>query len=430
MNVTREDLNPCTVKLTIVCEPAEVKEGFERAFKNLSKKIRLPGFRPGHAPKKMLEQFVDKQDLYNDAADNVVRKAVTKAIQDEQLTTDRSQLPSVELKKLEQETDECEFEVKVPLPPVVELGDYKGLPVDKPAIEVSDEEIDYQLDEIRKRRSTREAVTDRGVEDGDVAVLNLKADGASGDGRTFMTVVGQTFPQLDELLKNMRVEEMKHVELSFPDNFQEKDWAGKQMKVTVTLNSLSAVKLPQVDEEFAKSLKTENVEDLRERLRETIATAKEEMVRELVNEQLLDALLERSTVHVSDNMWESLASRRLQETAQEQRQKNVSMEDYAKENGMTVEELVQNWQDKAKLHVRRALLIREVFTKEKMQLTNQELNQELMLMSQEYEIAPEELLSLLKKNNQIEELHFRASARKVGDFLSKNAASKEPAEVS
>lgn len=426
MNVTREDLNPCTVKLSIVCEPAEVKDGFDKAFKAITKKVRLPGFRPGHAPKKMLEQFVDQRELYNEATDIIVRKLVTKAINDEQLQPDRSQLPSVELKKIEQESDECEFDVKVPLPPVVELGEYKGLPVDKPSVEVSDDEVSYQLDEIRKRRSTRESITDRGVEEGDVAVVNLKADGVEGEGQTFMTVVGQTFPALDEVLKGMRVEEMKHVDLEFPDTFQEKDWAGKTMKVTVTLNSLSAVQLPPVDEEFAKSLQTDNVDDLKTKLKETISHAKEEMMREIVNEQLLDALLERSTVHVSDNMWEALANRRLQETAQEQGQKGKSMEEYAKDNGMTVEELVQAWQDKAKIHVRRALLIREVFTKEKMQLSNSELNKELFSMAEEYEMQPEELLNLLKKNNQVEELHFRSIARKVGDFLSQNSEQKEP----
>jgi trigger factor len=126
-------------------------------------------------------------------------------------------------------------------------------------------------------------------------------------------------------------------------------------------------------------------------------------------------------------MWENLAARRLQETAEEQRQAGKTLEEYAKENDMTVEQLVEEWKDKARLHVKRALLIREVFTKEKMQLTNQELNQELFAMAGEYEMEPEELLAALKKNNQVEELHFRSIARKVGNFLSEHANAKEVA---
>jgi trigger factor len=166
---------------------------------------------------------------------------------------------------------------------------------------------------------------------------------------------------------------------------------------------------------------------LKERLRDTILRAKEEMVGEMVNERLLDGLLERSTVHVPDNMWEILAGRRLQETADEQREQGKSLEDYAKENDMTLEQLVENWREKARVHVKRALLIREVFTREKMTLSNQELNEELFLMAQEYEMQPEDLLGILKKNNQIEELHFRAIARKVGKFLSENSDAKEVA---
>lgn len=425
MTVTREDLNPCTVKLSIVCEPAEVKEGFEKALKQISKTIRLPGFRPGHAPKAMVEPLINKQDLLSEAADQIVRKWGTKAIEQEELKPDPSQRPMVNLDKLEQEPPECEFSVTVGLPPIVDLGEYRGLPVEKPSMDVTDEEVEYQLDEIRRRRSTREAITDRGTAEGDVAVVNVKVDGEEGDGRTFMTVVGQTFPQLDQALIGMKVEEMKHAELSFPDNFQEKDWAGKTMPCTISINSLSAVKLPDLNEEFAKSLKTETVEELKVRMRDTIARAKEEMVREIVNERLLDALLERSTVHVPDTMWEALAARRLQETAEEVQRQGKTFEDYAKENGMTVEELAEKWRENARIHVKRALLIREVFVREKMNLTNQELNQELFAMAQEYEMQPDELLALLKKNNQIEELQFRGFARKVGNFLSENADAKE-----
>lgn len=425
MNVTREDLNPCTVKLNIVCEPGEVKEAFDKAYKTIAKNIRLPGFRPGHAPRAMVEPMIGINDLKNEAGDFLVRKLGNKAIEQEELKPDPSQSASVEVIKLEKEPAEFEFSVKVALPPIVDLGEYKGIPVEKPSTEVSDEEIEYQLDELRKRKSTRRPITDRGVEESDVAVVNVKVEGQEGDGRTFMTVVGQTFPQLDEALMGMRVEEIKHVDLTFPENFQEKDWAGKSFKCVVSINSLSSVQLPELDEEFAKSLKTENVDELKTKLRETISRAKESMVRDIVNRNLLTTLLERSTVHVPDNMWENIAARRLQEIAMEQRQKGETFEDYAKERNMSTDELVEEWKQTAHNEVKRAILIREVFAREKMQITEMDLNQELFAMAHEYEIQPDELINILKKNNQIEEIHFRAIARKVSDFLRENAEMKE-----
>lgn len=424
MQVTREELNPCTIQLQIVCSPEEVQEGFEKALKQIAKKIRLPGFRPGHAPRAMVEQVVPKEELYEKAADTIVRSTLKKAIEEQELTTDRATVPNVELTKFEEETKELEYTAKVPLPPVVELGDYKGLPVEKPSVDVSDEDVQFQIDELRKRRQTREAITDRGVEEGDVAVVNIKLEGES-DGRNFMTVAGQTFPSLDEALRGMKVEEMKSLELAFPENFQEKDWAGKTMKALVTLNSLSAVKLPELDDEFAQSLKTESVDELKARMRERIGFAKEQMLQEMVSEQLLERLLERSTVHVPDMMWENLAMRRLQETHEELQKNGKSLEDYAKENGMTLEEHIEAVKEQARQSVVRALLIREVFFAEKMQLGNEDLNEALYLMANEYGLEPKAMLDLIQRNQAMDELQFRAMARKVSGFLSENAETKE-----
>ncbi len=428
MTVTREDLNPCTVKLTIACEPDEIKDGFDKAIKHISKNIRLPGFRPGHAPRSMVEPLIGANDLNAEAADIIVRKAATKAIDQESLKPDPSQRMTFDLMKLDRDKPEFEFSIKVGLPPIVDIGEYKGLEFAKREVEVSDEEVDYQLELMRNRRQTRTAVTDRGVEEGDVAVVNVKLEGGEGEGRTFMTVAGQTFPEFDQALIGMKVEEMKQVNLTFPENFQEKDWAGKKHSCVITLNTISAVTLPELDE-VAKSMKTESVDELKTRLREAITAAKNESMRDEVNEELLDKLLARSTVHLPDNMWEDLAKRRLHETAEDQRRQGKTMEDYAKDVGMTLEELSDEWMEKARTHVKRALLIREVYTREKMTLTNQELNRELLAMAQEHELSPEDLVNILKKNNQMEELTFRSFARKVSDFLRENASVKEMAKA-
>ncbi len=426
MQITREDLNPCTVKLAIVCDPLEVQEGYTRAYKQLAKKVKVPGFRPGHAPRHILETLLDRDDLNESAADIIVREAYKDALVAQELKPEPSVRPVVELGALDQAENKCEFTVKVPLPPQVDLGDPKGLPVQMPESAVSDEEIQYQVDELRQRRSTREPVTDRGAQEGDICVVNIKVEGDKEEGRNFMTVAGQTFPQLDQMLSGMRVEEMKSASLTFPENFQEKDWAGKPMQCQVSINSISAVKLPELDEEFAKALKTESVEDLKGRLRSVMEEAKTEAAREMVAEQALDALLERSTVNVPDAMWENIAERRLMETAQELHEAGKSMEDYAKENGMSPDELVEAWKHKAKIHVMRALIIRDLFAKEKMSLANADLSKELMGMASEYEVSPDEMLNLLKKNDAMEELHFRAISRKVTDFLIEHATSKAP----
>ena len=252
--------------------------------------------------------------------------------------------------------------------------------------------------------------------------MNIKEEGAEGEGTSFMTVVGQTFPALDEAITGMSTEELKTVELSFPAEFSNKTLAGQTKKVQLAVNSASTVKLAELDDNFAQEFQAESVEDLTARVRESISNAKSQLGREMMQEQILEKLRAISTIHVSDNMWEALAGQRLSEIQQEQAKEGKSIEQYAEENGMTLEELVNKWNEQAKIHVERAMVVRDIFEKENLQLTNGDLNTELFYMAGEYSVQPQELLQQLQSNNALPELQFRAISRKVTDFLLASAS--------
>lgn len=423
MTVTREDLNPCTVRLDVVCEPEQVAAGFDRAYKDAAKKMRVPGFRPGHAPRHLVERSVDKEALNEMAAEHIIAAAFKVALKEQEL--EPFLRPAVEVSKLDEIAKECEFTARVPLKPVVELGDYKALKAQRPKVDVTDAEVEQQIEEMRQRKSKREAVTDRGVHEGDVTVVNIKVDGETGDGRTFMTIAGQTFPDLDAVLQGMSAEDMKSADLNFPDSFQEKDWAGKKFHCQITVRSVSSVKLPELDDSFAQEFNTENLNDLKGRLREVILSAKAAQSQQYVNEQLMDNLLAASTIHVPDPMWEQVAMQRLQDIAREQKEKNKTIEQFAEENGMTVEQLVEAVKSEARLYVQRAQAIQEVFLKEDMKLLNEDLTQELHEMSLEFNMEPEALFNELKKNNALQELTHRGINRRVMTFLNGHAAIDE-----
>jgi len=422
MQVTREDLNPCTVKLNVVCSPEQVAQAFDKAYRQAAKRVRIPGFRPGHAPKHLVQQSVAPEAIRDMAAENVIEKAFKEALGEMKL--EPAGQPSVEVSKLSEEESACEFSAKVPLPPQVELGDYKTLEIERPSDEVTDAEVDEQIEEMRKRKGTRETITDRGAQEGDSAVVNIRVDGEEGDGRNFMIVIGKTFKALDGALTGMNAEEMKSLDLKFPKEFQEKDWAGKQFHCTVTLRSMSSFKLPELDDDFAQSFKADNLDEFRKRLKDQMVRAKSSAINDFVNEKILDLVLQSSIVHVPDTMWESVANRKLQDIAMEQGQAGKTFEEYAKENGMTVEQLVEAQREEAKLFVQRAVVVREIFAQEKMELSNQELNIELFDMAREFNVAPQELLTVLRKNRAVDDLYFRAIYRKVTKFLSDNTRSK------
>jgi len=420
MTVTREDLNPCTVLLTVKPTEEQVKKGFERAFKQISKNIKYPGFRPGHAPKQVLETLIPDEQLTEEAANIIVRSAIRPAIEGQDLKVDPTTPPSVDVKELDREKASAEFTIKVPLPPKVELGQYVGLNVVADPVDVTDEEVDFQIEEFRRRRATRENVADRGISEGDVAVIRVHAEKEAGD-KTFMVIHGKSFPSLDKALAGMKVEEQKQATLEFPEDFHDKDWAGKKLKGTVTVNSVNSVKLPDLDDEFAKSLQTDNIDDLKERVRMGLLRAKESMQFEVATDQLLDDILAASEIHVSDNMWENLADRRIRETAAEVNQQGKTLEAYVKELGQTVEEFVESWRERAQFEVKRALIIQNVFAKENLGLTQTDLNQELLHMAQEYNVELDEMVNLLQKNKAVDELQFRAIQRKVRAFLLEKA---------
>lgn len=425
MQITREELNPCTVQLKVAVDGDRVRAGFDKAFKRLTKDLRVPGFRPGHAPRHMLEAAVPNDRLYEAAADLIVRDAFKEALEKEELKPHSES--SLELNELNKDTETCSFTVKVPLAPKVELAEYKGLEVERPTLEITDEEVQHQIDELRRRQGQRTAVTERGIEEGDVAVVNVKVDGEEGEGRTFMTIAGQTFPQLDQALMGMKADEIKSLDLSFPENFQEKDWAGKQKHAQVSVRSISGIALPELDDAFAQSLNTGSVDDLKTRMRQAITEAKTSMADDYVNEQILEKLLQKSTIHVPDTMWEQVAGRRLNMLAAEQQEKGIAMDKYAEENGMTIEQLVEAYQAEAKLFVQRAVVVQEIFVKEKMRLTDADLNTELVLMAREYGADPKEMWGALQKNKAVDELQYRAVFRKVTDFLRENAKVSEVA---
>lgn len=433
MQVTREDLNPCTVLFTVTSDVDEVKAGFQKALKQIAKQVRVPGFRPGHAPASLVEKMVNPDDVRSGAAEEIINVAYRKILQDEKL--EPIQPPAVTISKLEREEPACEFKVKVPLKPIVELGDFTTIKIERPAVDVTDQEVDEQLDELRKKSGKREAITDRGVQDGDVAVVNIRpADADEASSRNFMTIVGQTFDQLDKALLSMHVEDIKSLELTFPENFQEKEWSGKKMKVQVVLRSVSSVTLPEADDAFAKGvgekykgLKSEDLDDLKKKLRERIFAAKNEMAQEMVNERIQDELVRISKVEVADNTWEGVAQRRLSELQGEAKERGMTMEEYAKTSGMSIEELVEKWNSEARMYVRRSQLVHAVFEKEKLQVTNQELNEEFVVMAREYEVGAEELLGAMKKNSELQQqLQIRAVFKKVMNHLMTKVEILEP----
>ena len=380
--------------------------------------VESPLTDPGAAPKHLAKKYLNLEEVQRIAAEEMIRAAYTTAIKEKELTPVGQ--PRIEVTKLDEEASQFEFTAKVPLEPKVELGEYNGLNIAAPEEAVTDEELEEQLENIRKRRATRKAIENRGAQEGDFAVVGIRADGEDKD-RRFMTVVGQTFPQLDQVLMGMNAEDTKVADLTFPENFQEKDWAGKPMKVDVTLRSLSAAEVPDLDEDFAKELNAESVEQLKEAVRAQLTDAKKRMVRDYINEQLLEEVMKGSNIEVSDTLWEGVAERRLNEIAEDAQKENKTLKDIAEANNMNLEELAEKIGERAKAEVKHAVAIRKIFDSEGMKLEQADLRDQIMEIAAENNISPDDALKALRRSGSLAEVEFRAIYNKVLDFLYENA---------
>ncbi len=418
MKVESTEINPCTVELKVACSPDQVQSAYEKAYRKAGKRVRVPGFRPGAAPKHLAKKYLNLEEVQRLAAEDMIRSAYTAAIKEKDLKAVGQ--PRIEVTKLDEEASEFEFTAKVPLEPVIELGEYKGLNITAPSEEVTDEELDEQLENIRKRRATRKAIENRGAQEGDFAVVGIREAGDEKD-RRFMTVVGQTFPQLDQVLMGMNAEDTKVADLTFPETFQEKDWAGKPMKVDVTLRSLSAAEVPDLDEDFAKELNAESVEELKGKVRVQLGEAKKRMVRDYVNEQILDELMKNSKIEVADTLWEGVAERRIHEIADDAQKENKTLEDIAQANNMSLEELSQKIGERAQAEVKHAVAIRRIFETEGMKLDQADIRDQILEIAQENNMTPDDTLRALRRSGSLAEVEFRAIYNRVLSFLHEQA---------
>jgi trigger factor len=420
MQVTREDLSPVTVKLTVVCDPDDVQKGIDKAYKQIAKSVRIEGFRPGTAPAALIKQAVDEQAVMERAAENIIRKAYREVIEQESIVPFTN--PHVDLTKIQSDPPTCEFTILVGLEPIVELGDYIGLSVKQPFIRVTMDEIEEQLKGEQTRRARRSEVKGRAVQAGDYALIHLQPKDEDGEGRTFMTVVGKTFPQLDEALEGMSLEQLKELELTFPENFDEKDWAGKTMEMKLSIRSISNLELPELDDDFARNYQAEDMDELKARIEKALLGAKQEAARNYMIDQIFEQIEAASHVEVSDAMWEPVAAQRLREDEEEQRRSNKSLEEFAAENGMTLDKWVETRREEARNSVKRAVIVQEILKREKLEIDQEHFQQEAMFMARDYNVDANELILKINKSEALQqELRLRTAFRVVSDFLLKNA---------
>jgi trigger factor len=398
---TVEQLSPTRVRITTEVPFEELKPDFDRAYKELAKQVRLPGFRPGKAPAKLLEARIGRgavlEQVVNDALPTRYSQAVS--------TTDVKPLgqPEIEITKIE-DGEELVFTAEVDVRPEITLPDLSTLTVTVDPIEVSDEDIDKELQTLRARFGTLTGV-DRPAQEGDFVSIDLSAtvDGedvpdAKTEGLSHEIGSGQLIEGLDEAIVGLRSGETK----TFTTTLAAGEHAGRDAEVTVTVGSVKERELPEPDDEFAQlASEFDTIDELKDSLSEQVQRYKRVQQAEAIRDKTLETLLEQVEIALPEKIVQQQVDETVHQAIHGLDHDEAKFAEALAEEGSSREEFDADTRSNAEKAVKTQLLMDAIADDLDIQVGQNDLTERLVLMSRQYGIEPQQLLQVLQQNNQL-----------------------------
>ena len=379
MQVTAEQTDPCTVVLSIEVDEQQVSRAFDSAYRDFGRHANVPGFRPGKAPRALVERFVDNERVRRHALEKIVRDTYTKAIEEESLTPFRD--PEIDAADLEDKKPYT-YKANVPLEPQITLGAYTGLTVEKPIFTVTDEMITQRIDALREERAKLDRVTDRGVQAGDMLIVEnqIKIEGAEDDDtpvRRQLVQMGQNVPGYDEAILDMMPDAERTFEITYPEDYAEEDKRGKKATFTVSLKSISAKRLPDLDDDFAmQAAGAETVDEFKELVKTRLEADAVRLSNELAEQRILEAILENSEVHFPEVLVRDEVRDKLNQLSYQLQNNRVGYEQYLAQISMTMEQHQAELYAQSEAQIRTLLALRDISIQEGLQAGNEDVDAE------------------------------------------------------
>lgn len=401
MKSTVEKLSPTRVRINVEVPFTELEPEFDRAFKQLAKQVRLPGFRPGKAPRKLLEARVGREAML----DQVVSEALPGRYSEAVTSSEVSPLgqPDIEITKKEYGED-LVFTAEVDVRPDIELPDLDSLAVTVDAIEVTDEEVDAELQSLRARFGTLKGV-DRAAQTGDFVSIDLSGsiDGkdlpeAATEGLSHEVGSGQLVEGLDEAIVGLKEGESR----VFTTKLAAGEHAGEEAQVTVTVKSVKERELPEPDDEFAQlASEFDTIDELRNNLREQVERTKRVQQAEQIRDKVLETLLEQVEVPLPEKIVQAQVDDTLHNAIHSLDHDEARFAEVLEQQGTSREQFDADNRSNAEKAIKTQLLVDAIADKLDVQVGQADLTERLVLMSQQYGMEPQQLLQALQQNNQL-----------------------------
>ena len=424
MSVKWEVLEGNRGVLTIELDAEKLNEGLDLAFKKVVKQVNIPGFRKGRIPRGMFEQRFGVESLYQDAIDILLPEAYANAIEEAGIEpVDR---PEIDVEQIEK-GKALIFKATVTVKPEVTLGEYKGLEV--PAVEttVTDEEVEAEIKALQEKQAELVVKEDGTAELGDTVVMDFEGfqDGVAFEGGTAENFSlelgsGQFIPGFEEKLVGVATGESKEVEVTFPEEYHAEDLAGKPATFKVTVHEIKGKELPELDDEFAKDVdeEAETLADLKEKIKTRLENDKKHQAEHTVRDTVVEKASENATIDIPSAMVDTEIDRMMSEFEQRLQMQGMNLELYFQFSGQDEAALKDQMKEDAEKRVRSNLTLEAIVAAENIEVTEEEVNAELVNMSQMYNMPVDAIKQAL---GGVENLQMDIKMRKAIDFLVENS---------
>ena len=423
MSVQVEKLEKSMAVLTIEVAAEELEKALEQAYQKQKKNIAVPGFRKGKVPRQMVEKMYGPEVFYEDAANALIPDAYEAAAAEcgEEITSS----PKIDVTQLEKGKPFI-FTAEVALKPEVKLGKYKGVEIDKIETEVTDEDVEAKIQEERERNARTVSVTDRAVKDGDQVVLDFEGfvdgvafEGGKGEDYPLTIGSGQFIPGFEEQLVGAEIGKEVDVNVTFPEEYQAEELAGKAAVFKCTIKEIKEKELPELDDEFASEVSVyETMEAYREGVKNDLADEKAKAAKNAKEEAVLAAIIDAMEVEIPEAMIETQQRQMIDEFAQRLQMQGLSMEQYFQFTGANFQMMMEQVKDQAIDRIKTRLALEAIVAAEGIEASDEDVEEELKSMAEAYQMEVEKIRELLGDKALVDikkDLAVRKAAEMVVD---------------
>jgi trigger factor len=423
MKVNIENLSGTERKVDVVIPVEIVKEKRDEVFDEIRKSAKIKGFRPGKAPAKVVESMY-KKEILGETATRLVSSSLEDALKE--VSAHPISRPQINPPDVFETDKDFHYSAVFEVLPEVELAEYKGIPLKKEVHEVKDEDVDHTIEHLLEHRAEVKPYEEaRAVEKGDVAIIDFEGtiDGEpvkdlKRSGFQFLVGRDKLIPEFEENVLGMKKGETKEFNVSYGQDFQVKEAAGKAVHYRFNLMDVLNRTLPELDDELAKELGKDDVASLKEQIREDLIKQTEQQSEGKMRQQVIDTLLERNTVDAPPSLVHDEVARLSRNMIQNLHQRGLNVQSLDDSSKVAIA-------DGALRNVRASIILAEIAKKEDIKVTDEDIDKSLSGIAATYNVPTDQVREIYRENNLLDPLEANLTEQKVIDFIIENAAIEE-----